>query len=192
MPLILASKSPRRAQLLTEAGIPFQVRTADVEEVYPDDLPAEEVAPYLARLKAHGSRHLLRADDEILLTADSVVILDGHIYHKPTDREDAIRTLRQLSGRVHVVVTGCCLHNARHDVVFAARNEVHFDHLTLPEIEYYLDRWQPYDKAGAYGIQEWLGHTKITKIDGTYPGVMGLPVHLVYRHLTKLGFATHG
>ena len=185
MKLILASKSPRRRQLLTEAGIEFEIRTADVEEVYPADLDALEVAPYLAKLKAEGSKHLLRSDDEVMLTADSVVILDGVIFGKPADRDAAVATLKKLSGRKHTVVTGCCLLNHAKSVVFAGVSDVYFNDLTAGEIDYYLDRWQPYDKAGSYGIQEWLGLAKIRRIEGTYPNIMGLPVDLVYAELRQ-------
>jgi septum formation protein len=183
--LVLASKSPRRSYLLEQAGIPFTVRTADVEEVYPEDLPVLEVAPYLAELKAEGAAHLLRADNEVLLTADSVVIIDGKIYGKPVDREDAAATLRKLSGSRHTVVTGCCLKDHAKKEVFAGVTQVYFDPLTEEEIYWYLDNCQPYDKAGAYGIQEWVGLARINRIEGTYPNVMGLPVDLVYGRLAK-------
>ena len=117
--LILASKSPRRSELLTKAGIPFTIRTADTEEIYPADLDVLEVAPFLAKLKADGAAHLLESDEELLLTADSVVILEGAIYGKPKDRDDAIATLRKLSGQRHTVVTGCCLMDRRRHEVFA-------------------------------------------------------------------------
>ena len=181
--LVLSSKSPRRSQLLEQAGIPFTVRPADVEEIYPDDLPVLEVAPYLAKLKAEGSIELLQADNEVLLTADSVVIIDGKIYGKPTDRADAANTLRKLSGTGHTVVTGCCLMTADRQEVFAGVTEVHMAELSEAEITWYLDNGEPFDKAGAYGIQEWVGLAKIHRIEGTYPNVMGLPVNLVYERL---------
>ena len=181
--LILASKSPRRSFLLTEAGIPFTLRTADVEEVYPPETPAREVAPYLARLKADGSRHLLQQDNEILLTADSVVILDDEIFGKPRDRAHALAMLGRLSGRRHTVVTGCCLRDARKERVFSGVAEVHLRPLTSAEIENYVDTYRPFDKAGAYAIQEWIGLTKIHRIEGTYPTIMGLPVDQVYHEL---------
>jgi len=183
--LILASKSPRRSYLLEQAGIPFTVRTADVEEVYPENLPVLDVAPYLAELKARGAKHLLQADREVLLTADSVVIIDGKIYGKPTDREDAAATLRKLSGGQHTVVTGCCLMDGTKKKVFAGITEVYLDELTEAEIYWYLDNCEPYDKAGAYGIQEWVGLARINRIEGTYPNVMGLPVDLVYGELVR-------
>lgn len=181
--LILASKSPRRSYLLEQAGIPFTVRTTDVEELYPTDTPVYEVASYLAHLKANGSLHLLQSSEEVLLTADSVVIIDGKIYGKPADRQEAIDTIGRLSGRQHSVVTGCCLKSATKEEVFSARAEVYMHEITPREIAAYVDRYQPYDKAGAYAIQEWIGLAKIRRIDGTYPTVMGLPVDLVYARL---------
>ena len=136
--IILASKSPRRSYLLEQAAIPFTVRTADVEEIYPDDLPALEVAPYLAKLKAKGSLHLLETEDEVLLTADSVVIIDGVIYDKPKDRAEAIATIEKMSGRMHTVVTGCCLMNRQREMVFSGVSDVYFKELSRAEIEWYL------------------------------------------------------
>lgn len=181
--LILASKSPRRSYLLEQAGIPFTIRTADVEEVYPAETPVMEVAPYLAALKAEGAMHLLENDHEVLLTADSVVIIDGKIYGKPANRKEAIATLRTLSGNKHTVVTGCCLKSRTKQKVFSGVSEVYFSELSDEEINWYIDACQPFDKAGSYGIQEWVGLAKINRIDGTYPNVMGLPVNLVYEHL---------
>ncbi len=181
--LILASKSPRRSYLLEQAGIPFTVRTADVEEVYPDDLPVMEIAPYLAALKATGAFHLLEKDNEVLLTADSVVLIDGKKYGKPKDREMAVATLRKLSGNEHTVVTGCCLKSKFKERIFAGVTKVFFNKLSDEEINWYLDTSAPYDKAGAYGIQDWVGLACINRIEGTYPNVMGLPVDLVYKEL---------
>lgn len=184
--LILGSKSPRRSQLLEQAGIPFTVRTADTEEVYPPTLPVLEVAPFLANLKADGARHLLTDPAEVLLTADSVVILDGVIYGKPQDKRQALEMLARLSGQRHTVVTGCCLlgHDGRREV-FAGSAEVAMNELTAEEIMWYVDNYRPYDKAGSYAIQEWVGLAKIRQIRGTYPCVMGLPVDLVYERLVR-------
>jgi septum formation protein len=168
---------------LEQAGIPFTIRTADVEEVYPPETPVMDVAPYLAALKADGAMHLLQGDNEVLLTADSVVIIDGKIYGKPANREEAMATLRTLSGNKHTVVTGCCLKNRTKEVIFSGVSQVYFSELNDKEINWYIDACQPFDKAGSYGIQEWVGLAKINRIDGTYPNVMGLPVNLVYEHL---------
>lgn len=183
--LVLASKSPRRSYLLEQAGIPFVVRTSDVEEVYPDDLDPLQIAPFLAELKADHARHLLENDQEVLLTADSVVLIDGVKHGKPKSREHAIQTLEKLSGRSHTVVTGCCLLSATKKEVFSSMAEVYLDRMTRAEIEWYVDVYKPYDKAGAYAIQEWVGLAKINRIEGTYPCIMGLPVDMVYDRLVK-------
>lgn len=180
--LILASKSPRRKQLLEMAGIPFSIRTKEVPEDYPDDLPVLEVAPYLAQKKALACQDFIEGD-AILLSADSVVIQDQTIYEKPIDKADAQRILRRLSGKMHTVVTGVCLLSKQKEKVFAGYSQVFFDDLSEEEIEYYIDNYQPYDKAGAYAIQEWIGLCKINKITGTYANIMGLPVDLVYKEL---------
>lgn len=185
--LILASKSPRRSYLLEQAGIPFIVRTQDVEEIFPDDLDPLKIAPFLAELKAEGARDLLRNGNEVLLTADSVVLIDGVKHGKPRDRDHAIATLEKLSGRSHTVVTGCCLLDERKKEVFSGVAEVHLRKMSRPEIEWYVDKYQPYDKAGAYAIQEWVGLAKIERIEGTYPCIMGLPVNLVYERLVNWG-----
>ncbi|MCP9236420.1 Maf family protein [Lewinella sp. JB7] len=186
--LILASKSPRRSYLLEQAGIPFTIRTVEVDEVYPPETPVLEVAPYLARLKARAAAHLLTGDREVLLTADSVVILDEEIFGKPRDRDHALSTIARLSGRRHTVVTGCCLKSNRHEDVFASTAYVYMNDISPAEAEAYVDRYRPYDKAGAYAIQEWIGLAKIRRIEGTYPTIMGLPVDLVYERL--LSFTT--
>lgn len=183
--LILASKSPRRSQLLEMAGIPFVIKTKEVEESYPDELHSAEVAPYLARKKAMAVRDFLESDEDIILTADSVVILDDVIYGKPKDRADAIHILQKLSGQMHEVVTGCCLLSNSKERVFSGLSQVYFEDISQEEIEYYVDHYQPFDKAGAYAIQEWLGLSKIKRIEGTYPNIMGLPLDLVYHELQQ-------
>jgi septum formation protein len=181
-PLILASKSPRRSQLLREAGFDFTVQTFDVDESFPDDMPAEAVAPWLAQRKARAAAHLIQ-DREVILAADSVVILDGTVYNKPENEADAFRMLRLLSGRQHTVITGICLLGQAQEKTMAGVTKVWMGHLSDEEIQYYITRCQPFDKAGAYGAQEWIGHCKITRIEGTFPNVMGLPVDLVYEAL---------
>jgi len=182
--LILASKSPRRSELLTRAGIPFTIRTQEVAEVYPDDLPTAEVAEYLAKLKANASRPTM-GEDEIILGADSIVILDDTIYGKPKDIADAHRILSELSGRMHEVITGVCLLSSKKEVSFSAVSKVWMGKLSEEEINYYIETYKPFDKAGAYAIQEWIGLCKIEKIEGTYDNIMGLPVAGVYRELEK-------
>lgn len=183
-PIILASKSPRRSQLLREAGFNFRVQTFDVDESFPSDMPPEEVAPWLAQRKAEAAAHLI-LNDEIILTADSVVILEGTIYNKPADYQEAFGMIRALSGKQHTVVTGVCLLSKEKEKVLAGVTKVWFSELSDEEIDYYLKTCEPYDKAGSYGAQDWIGHCKITRIEGTFQNVMGLPVDLVYAALQE-------
>ncbi|MCY7330589.1 MAG: Maf family protein [Saprospiraceae bacterium] len=183
-PLILASKSPRRSQLLREAGFEFTVQAFDVDESFSDRMPVEDVAPWLAEQKAQAAAHLIQ-DREIILAADSVVILDDVIYNKPTDYDDAFQMIRLLSGRQHTVITGVCLLAKEREQTFAGVTKVWFAELSDAEIDYYIRTCQPFDKAGSYGAQDWIGHCKITRIEGTFQNVMGLPVDLVYRELEK-------
>ena len=182
--IILASKSPRRKELLTAGGFDFEVRTNSVEEIYPDDLLPMDVAPYLAEKKANAAIGFIK-DQEIILAADSIVILNEKIYEKPLDEAEAISMLQELSGNVHTVVTGVCLLSPHKKKVFSGVSKVTMEPLSLAEIQYYVKNYQPYDKAGAYGIQEWIGLCKISKIEGTYTNVKGLPMDLVYLHLKE-------
>ena len=182
--IILASKSPRRSQLLELSGIPFTIKAKDVDESYPADMNVEEVAPFLAKKKAQASIELIGTDD-ILLTADSVVILNGKIYEKPKDYDDAFRILNELSGSVHTVITGVCMLSQNKERVFSGVSKVHVEAMSKEEIEYYINTYQPFDKAGAYGVQEWVGTCKISKIEGTYTNIMGLPVNLIYKELME-------
>ena len=186
-PIILASKSPRRSQLLREAGFIFTVQTQDVDESFPPEMPVEEVAAYLARRKALASSAYIR-DREIILSADSVVIIDGRIYNKPAGYDEAFQMIRLLSGRQHSVITGVCLLSAEQERTFSDRTEVFFDDLSDEEIDYYIRACSPFDKAGAYGVQEWIGLCKIRRIEGSYANVMGLPVHRVYQELKSFEF----
>ncbi len=183
--IILASKSPRRSQLLAQAGFRFEVKTKEVEEDYPDDLPADEVAPYLAEKKALACAEFLEGDDEVLIASDCVVILDDKIYGKPVDYQDAVRILKDLSGRVHRVMTGVCLLSKDKKRVFHEVAHVHMESLTDEEIHYYIETYQPFDKAGAYAVQEWIGLCKVLKIEGTNSNIMGLPMVAVYRELAQ-------
>lgn len=183
--IILASKSPRRSQLLAQAGFKFEVMTKEVEEDFPSEMPAEEVAAYLAEKKALACADFLRSDDEILLSADSVVILDGKIYGKPVDFDDAVQILTELSGRVHRVITGVCLLSKNKKRIFDEVAHVHFQPLSDAEIRYYIENYQPYDKAGAYAVQEWIGLCKVSKIEGTFTNIMGLPMESVFREIEK-------
>jgi septum formation protein len=183
--IILASKSPRRSQLLVQAGFNFEIKTKEVEEDFPADMPVDEVAPFLAEKKATACSEFLSSDSDLLLSADSVVILDDKIYGKPVDYEDAVQILTALSGRIHRVITGVCLLSKSKKRVFAEVAHVHFQPLTDDEIRYYIDQCKPFDKAGAYAIQEWIGLCKISKIEGTYSNIMGLPMEAVFREIEK-------
>ena len=183
--LILASNSPRRKELLAGLGVPFEVRVLqDIDEHYPENLPVNEVARYIAKEKADAYRRIVAAD-ELIITADTVVIVGYEILGKPMDEADAVRMLRLLSGRTHQVTTGVCLLTAEKERCFDVTTDVTFKTLTDEEIHYYVNRYRPFDKAGAYGIQEWIGYIGVTGLNGSYYNVMGLPVQRIYQELTK-------
>lgn len=181
--IILASKSPRRKQLLAEAGFVFDIEVHDTNESYDDNLPPREVAEYVAEQKAQAMVGLLK-DDEIILAADTIVTADDIIFGKPKDYDDAFRILKLLSGKRHEVITGVCLLSKGKKKVFSAVSGVYFDVMSDAEIDYYIEKYQPYDKAGAYGIQEWIGLCKIEKIEGLYSNIVGLPMADIYRELS--------
>ena len=181
--LILASQSPRRRQLLADAGIEFVLAPRfECEESFPDTMPAAEVAEYLSSLKSEAYPEPLGAND-ILLTADTVVIACNRILGKPADRAEAIEMITMLSGRDHEVVTGVTLRSAECVKSFSVVSKVQFRALAQEEIEYYVDTYRPYDKAGSYGIQEWIGYVGIEGIEGSFYNVMGLPVQRLYCEL---------
>ena len=206
--LILASNSPRRKELLAGLGIPYDVLVIKgIDESYPDNLPANEVAEYIARKKAkayEGQRSKVKSQrqnssektsdlrpstfDSILLTADTIVVCDGEILGKPRDAEDACSMLRKLSGKTHQVYTGYCLQKGEKTVSGTVCSDVTFKELSDEEITHYVNEYKPFDKAGAYGIQEWIGYIGITGIRGSYYNVMGLPVQRIYEELKKIGF----
>jgi septum formation protein len=179
--LILASSSPRRQYLMREAGFTFTVEKPGVDETFPKELPVEQVARYLALKKAEAFR--LSLNDQIIVTADTVVILEQNILNKPADRPEAIAMLSRLSEKTHCVMTGVCILSAEKEVSFDDTTDVTFSLLSQQEIEYYVDHYKPYDKAGAYGAQDFIGMIAIEKIVGSYFNVMGLPIHKVYKHL---------
>ena len=182
--LILASNSPRRKELLAGLGIPFEVRVLqDIDEHYPENLPVNEVARYIAKEKADAYRCIVAAD-ELIITADTVVIVGDEILGKPADEADAVRMLKLLSGRTHQVTTGVCLLTVEKERCFDVTTDVTFKALTDEEIHYYVNRYCPFDKAGAYGIQEWIGYIGVTGLNGSYYNVMGLPVQRIYQELT--------
>ena len=181
--LILASQSPRRRQLLSDAGIEFTLADRfECDETFPQDMPAEDVAEYLSRLKSEAYPAPL-AEGDILLTADTVVIADNRVLGKPSDRAEAIEMISLLSGCDHEVITGCTLRTATRQRSFSVRSKVHFRALDREEIEYYVDCYRPFDKAGAYGIQELIGYVGIEGIEGSVYTVMGLPVKRLYCEL---------
>ncbi len=181
--LILASTSPRRQQLMRDAGYAFDVRSKNIPEDFPPDMPVAQVPEFLAEKKAEAFRNEIL--DELVISADTVVIINRQILNKPQDETEAFAMLRQLSGRMHEVITGVCLLSAQKKILFSDRTEVYFKPLTDDEILYYIDQYRPYDKAGAYGAQEWMGMVGVEKIVGSYFNVMGLPIHKVYEALQK-------
>ena len=182
--IILASKSPRRRQLLEGLDISFEVIIHEVDETFPDGLPMEEIPVYLAKLKAEPFTEEL-SHDALVITADTIVWIEGVVLGKPYDYEHAAEMLRQLSGKKHIVVTGVCLTSREKQVTFSESTEVCFKELSENEIDFYLQNYRPYDKAGSYGVQEWIGYIAITKIEGSYFNVMGLPVQRLYEELLK-------
>jgi septum formation protein len=182
--IILASGSPRRQQFLKELEIDFEIRLKEIEEIYPDHLKAEEITNFLAKLKASAFENELQ-DNEILITSDTIVWLDNKALGKPIDASHAVRMLTEMSGKTHKVVTSVYIKSTKKEVVFHEETLVTFTNLSLDEIEFYLKNYKPFDKAGSYGIQEWIGLIAIEKIEGSYANVVGLPTHKLYKELMK-------
>jgi len=174
--LELGSKSPRRQQLIKELGYNVEVRTIDVEEIYPDTLNPTEVPEFLAKLKAAPLKSTL-IQDEILVTSDTIVLLDGNIIGKPKNHTEAIETLKMLSGNTHAVITGVNLCSLKKEISFSTKTEVQFSILSDEDIQHYVSKYNPIDKAGSYGIQEWIGYIGVKGIIGCYYNVIGLPLH---------------
>lgn len=182
--IILASGSPRRQQFLRELDANFEVRLKEVDEIYPESLKGAEITDYLAELKAAALDESL-SDDEILITSDTIVWHENKALGKPKDKEDAFAMIKSLSGKTHEVITSVCIKNAGISETFNETTRVTFNPLTDEEIAYYLEEYKPYDKAGSYGIQEWIGLVAIARIEGSYANVVGMPVDKVYQHLLK-------
>lgn len=181
--ILLASNSPRREELLRGIDIDFEIKVLpNINESYPLDLPVEEVAEFVAQIKAKSYISILK-EDELLITADTVVVLDGTIYGKPINKKDAAEMLRSLSGRTHRVISGVCLTSITKQTSFSVASDVEFEQLTVEEIEYYIERYSPFDKAGSYGVQEWIGYIGVKHINGSYFNIMGLPIQRLYREL---------
>ena len=184
--VILASGSPRRRELMAGLGVNYEVRILpDVDESYPDTLQGEEIPLYIAKEKADAYIPMMQPD-ELIITADTIVWLDGKVLGKPRDREDALQMLRTMSGRTHKVFTGVCITTTDWQRSFTAQTEVRFATLSEDEIIYYVDNYKPMDKAGAYGVQEWIGFIGVENISGSYYNIMGLPVQKLYRELLKV------
>lgn len=183
--IILASNSPRRKELLSGLNIPYKIKTLpDIDESYPDNLIGEDIAIYIAKEKANAYLDQLDGNT-LLITADTIVLLDGKVYGKPSDDTDAKQMLRDLSGKTHQVITGVCITTKDKQVSFGVSSEVRFSKLDDDEIEYYVSNYKPFDKAGAYGVQEWIGYVAVEYISGSYFNIMGLPIQRLYRELKK-------
>lgn len=181
--IILGSRSPRRRELLSQLRIPFKVVTiGGIEENYPDTLPMDEIPQFLANKKADAYLEAMHSDD-LMITSDTLVILGDKVMGKPKDLEEAVSMLMELSGKVHHVVSGVCITTLEKRTSFSIKTEVKFGDITEHEARYYVDNYQPLDKAGAYGIQEWIGCVAVEWINGSFYNVMGLPVHQLYREL---------
>jgi len=184
MKILLASQSPRRKELLTSLGFDFEVVKIDCEEILPENIEIENAAAYLSELKANAFRKLER--DEVLLTADTVVAIDNQILGKPKDEADAKNMLQKLSGKTHQVYTGITIKTLNKTITETDVADVELEEISEEEIDFYIKNYSPFDKAGSYGIQEWLGMAKITKMNGSYYTIMGLPTHLVYKILKEI------
>lgn len=183
--IILASNSPRRKELLNGLDINYEVRTLpDIDESYPDNLHGEDIAVFIAKGKADAYKSHLE-ENTLLITADTIVLLDNKVYGKPCDEEEAKQMLRDLSGKTHFVMTGVCITTPEKQHAFGVSSEVRFAALEEDEIEYYVSKYKPLDKAGAYGVQEWIGYIAVEYISGSYFNIMGLPIQRLYRELKK-------
>ena len=184
--IILASGSPRRQQFLKDLDLDFEIRLKEIAEIYPPNLTEEDITDYLAVLKSDAFEGELR-DNEILITSDTIVWHENKALGKPKDFDDAFEMLKSMSDKTHKVITSVCFKTKDKTEVISETTKVTFHPLSNDEINYYIERYQPYDKAGAYGIQEWIGYVCVAKVEGSYPNVMGLPVDKVYHYLTQFG-----
>ena len=183
--IVLASKSPRRQELLKGIGVDFTILTKEVDESYPSRLPAIDVAPFLSLKKAKAFEDAELPENYMVITADTIVIVENEILGKPKDRDDAVRMIRLLSGKAHKVVTGVTVHTKEKTKTFSVTSKVAFESLDNHEISYYIDNFKPYDKAGAYGVQEWIGYIGVSNVEGSYYNVMGLPTQRLYKVLKE-------
>ncbi len=184
--IILASNSPRRQELLKGLELNFEVITiSGLEETYPETLTGEEIPLFLARKKGEAYTSYYLQDNTMVITADTIVWFENQVLGKPESCEDAIRMLRMMSGKTHQVFTGVCVKTAKREAVFCVSSDVRFAKLTNEEIEFYVDKYKPYDKAGSYGVQEWIGYIGVEYISGSFYNIMGLPVQRLYTELKK-------
>lgn len=183
--IILASKSPRRQQLLRDLGFTFEIITRDTDESFPKHLQREQIPIYLCQKKVDAFNDLLQKEKILVITADTIVWVNDTVLNKPENFDDAVRMLKTLSGNCHIVYTGVCIKTAEKKKVFYAETEVHFKALEEEEIHYYIHHYHPFDKAGSYGIQEWLGYMAMHRIDGSFYNVMGLPTTRLYQELKQ-------
>ena len=186
MKILLGSNSPRRKELLQSLGFDFEVVSIDCDEVFPENLSVENIAGYLSELKADAYQNLQK--EEVLLTSDTIVTFEGKVLGKPKNREEAVEMLSHLSGKTHQVYTAVSFKTNEKIITKTDVADVEFSEITDQEINFYIENYHPFDKAGSYGIQEWLGMAKISKINGSFYTIMGLPTHLVYETLKDLGF----
>lgn len=182
--LILASGSPRRQELLKSLGVPFEIRIREIDEVYPKHLKKSEISDYLAQLKSNAFVEELTPKD-LLITSDTIVWYHNMALGKPKSKDDAFQMLQKLSGKTHEVITSVCLKSLQKEDIFNSITKVTFKELSSKEIQFYIDNYNPMDKAGAYGIQDWIGQIGVTKIEGSYFNVMGFPIHKIYSQLLK-------
>ena len=183
--ILLASNSPRRRELLGGLGVDYEVVSLpEIDESYPPTLTGEEIPRYISQQKANAYRAMMTSET-MLITADTIVWMDGKVYGKPVDADDARRMLRDLSGHTHTVITGVTITTSEHSKSFAVSTQVTFASLSDDEIDYYISNYKPFDKAGAYGIQEWIGYIGVTALDGSYFNVMGLPIQRLYSELKQ-------
>lgn len=184
--IVLASNSPRRKELMSGLGVDYVVRTLpDVDESYPESLQGEEIPAYISLEKANAYKSMM-SPDELLITADTIVWLDGKVLGKPKDKDNAVEILHMLSGHTHKVMTGVCITTTEWQRSFTSTSEVQFDVLSDEEIQYYVDKYCPMDKAGAYGVQEWIGYVGVKSISGSFYNIMGLPIQKLYGELKKI------
>ena len=182
--LILASGSPRRQELLKSLGVPFEIRLKEIDEDYPKHLKKSEISDYLAQLKSNAFAEELNPKD-LLITSDTIVWYHNMALGKPKSKDDAFQMLQKLSGKTHEVITSVCLKSLQKEDIFNSITKVTFKELSSEEIQFYIDNYNPMDKAGAYGIQDWIGQIGVTKIEGSYFNVMGFPIHKIYSQLLK-------